>query len=137
MSSNAIKLKFPPSIKLSPVVNVSRLRPYHQPSPLQTITPPPPVEIEGELKYNVEQVLGSRLYCRKLQYLVKWEGYTTENNTLEPTSNITHAKDAVAEFHWLHSSAPQCIRSLSSLHFRPYINYTKTIAGISSKLNIP
>ena len=57
MSSNAVKLKFSPSIKLSPIVNISRLRPYHQPSPLQTITPPPPVEIEGELEYNVEQIL--------------------------------------------------------------------------------
>jgi Chromo (CHRromatin Organisation MOdifier) domain len=39
---------------------------------------PPPDEIEGEEEWEVEQILGKRHHGRgrKLQYLVRWKGYT-------------------------------------------------------------
>jgi len=60
ISPNAIKLKLPRTIKLHPVMNVSRLCPYKEPQITgQETTPAPPVEINGELEYEVEQILDS------------------------------------------------------------------------------
>ena len=67
---------------------------------------PPPEEIDGELEYHVEEVLDSRLRHGQLQYLVKWQGYTEENNTWEPTMNLEHATAVIAAFHTSHPSAP-------------------------------
>ena len=39
-----------------------------------------PVEVEGEEEYVVEEILDSRLRHNKLEFLVKWKGYTNENN---------------------------------------------------------
>ena len=97
---------------------------------------PPPVEIEGEFKYEVEQILNSRLYRGNLQYLVKWLGYTEEHNMWEPLSNITHADEAVKEFHCQYPAAPRHIQTLSSFQFRPIINHTDTPFGVILKLNL-
>jgi hypothetical protein len=59
-SSKAVQLKLLRSIKIHPVVNVSHIRPYRQSCiPQQTAPEPPPIEIEGEFKYEVEQILDS------------------------------------------------------------------------------
>ena len=63
ISLNAVRLKLPSSIKIRPVVNVSRIHPYKHAEILQQRAPePPPVEIDGELEYEVEQILDSRLH---------------------------------------------------------------------------
>jgi len=60
------------TVKLHPVMNVSWLCPYKEPQiTSQEATPAPPVEINGELEYEVEQILDSRLRHGQLQYLVK------------------------------------------------------------------
>jgi len=60
ISPNAIKLKLPRTVKLHPVMNVSQLRPYKEPRITgQEATPAPPVEINGELEYEVKQILDS------------------------------------------------------------------------------
>ena len=62
-SSNAVQLKLPHSIKIHPIINISHVRPYKLSQiPQQSAPEPPPVEIEGEFKYEVEQILNSRLY---------------------------------------------------------------------------
>ena len=63
ISPNAVKVKLPGSIKIHPVINVSRLRPQKEPTiPGQTESKPPPVEIDGKLEYEVEEILNSRIY---------------------------------------------------------------------------
>jgi hypothetical protein len=96
--------------------------------------PPPPVEIEGELEYEVEQILDSQLFRGKLQYLVKWVGYTEEHNTWEPAENLQHTQEAIDIFHRLHPSAPRRIRAM--LPFRPIENFTDTPEGFHCILNI-
>ena len=52
----------------------------------------PPLElIEGELEYEVKQVLATRCHRwkKKLQYLLKWKGYSATHNSWEPASNIS------------------------------------------------
>ena len=36
---------------------------------------------------------------RTTYYLVKWKGYSVEENTWEPKSHLSHAKEALKEFH--------------------------------------
>ncbi|KIM34667.1 hypothetical protein M413DRAFT_35908, partial [Hebeloma cylindrosporum] len=82
--------------------------------------PPPPELVEGEEEYVVEEILNSCMFRRKLQYLVKWEGYGVENNTWENADNLAHAADAVTDFHTWNPAAPCRIRALAfgSIPFR-------------------
>jgi len=57
VSSNAIELELPKSIKIHPVVNVSRVRLYKPQVKGQKKTPPKPVIIEGEEEFEVEKIL--------------------------------------------------------------------------------
>ena len=70
--------------------------------------PPPIITPEGDIEWEVHQVLDSRLFGRwkKLQYLVSWEGYGPEENSWEPTENLENAPDVVAQFYKSHPQAP-------------------------------
>jgi len=71
--------------RLHPVFNVVKLSPAPD-DPIigrRQNPPPPPELVDGEEKYIVEEILNSRMFRRKLQYLVKWEGYGIEGNTWE------------------------------------------------------
>ena len=73
-----------------------------------------------EEEYIVEEILNSRMFRRKLQYLVKWEGYGIEGNTWEYLENLNHAPEKVTEFHTKNPGAPRCMRALAfgSIPFR-------------------
>jgi len=83
--------------------------------------PPPPELVDGEEEYIVEKILNSRMFRRKLQYLVKWKGYGIEGNTWEYSENLNHAPEKVTEFHTKNPGAPRRIRTLafSSIPFHP------------------
>ena len=135
-SPNAVHLKLLWSIKIHLVVNVLHICPYIETCILQqTITALPPVKIKGEFEYKVKQILDSRLYQGKLQYLVKWLGYMEEHNTWEPLSNLSNAQEVIKLFHKTHPSAPQNIYTLQHFWFHPIKNLTQTPEGLSSALN--
>ena len=70
------RLKFSPDIKVHPIRHISELKPAaDDPYPGQVIERPPPVEIDGEEEWEVEEVLDSKIRYRKLQYLLKWIRY--------------------------------------------------------------
>jgi len=50
----------------------------------------------GGEEYVVEEILDSSLRPNKLEFLVKWEGYTNENNLWEPEDNCRNACNAIA-----------------------------------------
>jgi len=113
----------PPMRRLHPVFNVVKL----SPAPDDQIVgrrrnpPPPPELVDGEEEYIVEEILNSRMFRQKLQYLVKWEGYGIEGNTWEYSENLAHAPEKVTEFHTRNLGAPHCIHALTfgSIPFRP------------------
>ena len=76
----------------------------------------------------VEEILNSRVFRRRLQYLVKWEGYGMEGNTWEYSENIDNALEKVADFHRCNPAAPRRIRALAfgSIPFRPITLETQT-----------
>jgi chromobox protein 1 len=47
--------------------------------------------------FTVERIVGSRARGRKRQYLVKWEGYPSEENTWENEENI-FCKELIAQY---------------------------------------
>jgi len=61
--------------------------------------PQAPVEVEGEEEHIVEEILDSRLRRNKLEFLVKWEGYTNENNSWELEDNCRNACNTIAAFY--------------------------------------
>jgi hypothetical protein len=70
--SNTYKLRFPVSMQILPVFFSNKLRKApNDLLPDQRIEPPPLVEIDGELEWELNQILVSRLYYGKLRYRVK------------------------------------------------------------------
>ena len=102
-------LTLPTSWHIHPVFNESTLHPYRPPkfASQEKELPPPPMLVGGALEYEVETILDSRLCHGKLEYLVKWEGYPSEDNTWEPEGNLTNALPFIQEFHKKHPSAPR------------------------------
>ncbi|SOV04526.1 uncharacterized protein UDID_17112 [Ustilago sp. UG-2017a] len=110
ISSHAYRLQLPPSMKIHNVFHVDRLEPYVANTiPNRVQPPPPPVEVESDLEYEVEQILDSKVdhrYRDPLFYLVRWVGYGPDHNSWEPASNLTHASDLITEFHTANPTRP-------------------------------
>ena len=123
-----MKLKLPSSFRIHNVINISRLCPYKTPTPGQMVTPPEPIEIEGEPKYKVEEVLNSRLKRGKLEYLVKWSGYTEDHNIWESEDNCKNSRNLIEDFHKKNPSASCKLHAniFTSLVFKPYKNLTES-----------
>jgi len=98
ISSNAIKLELPKSIRIHPIVNVSRVQLYKPQVEGQKKTPPKPVIIEGEEEFEVEKIINKRTVRGKEKFLVRWKGYTAEEDTWESRENLENAKELVEEF---------------------------------------
>ena len=96
--------------KIHPVFNEALLTPYKPPTypQQQQPQPAPPVIVEGDEEYEVDEILDSRMRNSKLQYLVCWKDYPARVDwTWEPESNITHAPEAIKDFHTKNPSAPR------------------------------
>jgi len=83
VSSNAIELELPKSIRIHPVVNVSRVRLYKPQVEGQKKTLPKLVIIEGEEEFKVEKIINKRTVRGKKKFLVRWKGYMVEEDTWE------------------------------------------------------
>jgi hypothetical protein len=73
--------------------------------------PPEPIELDGDLEYEVTEILSSRLDRRRrepLMYLVKWAGYegTDEETSWIPAADLEHAPELVSEFHRQYPEMP-------------------------------
>ena len=138
-SSDLVELKLPPSFKIDAPINVSRLWPYKPPIILgQQITSQPPIDVEGEQEYVVEEILDSRLRRNKLEFLIKWEGYTDENNSWEPEDNCRNASRAIKDFYKQYPEAPRWIGRMQyeNLKFQPYQNFTEPNFTTISRLEL-
>ena len=70
ISSNAVELELPSTIKIHSVVNVSRIRRYVEQVKGQRKEQPAPVVIEGEEEWEVERILNKQRIRGKDKYLV-------------------------------------------------------------------
>jgi len=70
---------------------------------------PPPIIVDGEEEWEVEEILDSHWHQRRFHFLVKWKGFSREHNSWEAASNVK-APDLVMEYYRKHLAAPRHIR---------------------------
>jgi hypothetical protein len=135
LGPTTFKLALPAKSQQHPVFHASKFIWYHH----DTIgkrkpTNPPPLQIEGHNKFEVEAILDSKVHYRKVKYLVKWKGYDHSHNSWEPISHMSNSKALVKKFHNNHPDAPKPIlwtnpHSIAALFVRNVFNYASTEFG--------
>jgi len=98
ISPNVVRLELPSTVKIHPVVNVSRIRRYIGQVEEQKKERLAPVIIKGEEEWKVERILNKRKIRGKDKYLVRWKGFTAEVDTWEERENLKNAQEAIEEF---------------------------------------
>ena len=104
VNNNAYELDLPPQMQIHPVLNVSRLKAYHDGRvafPLRTradTRPPPALTSSDGDDYEVESILAKRGKGARTQYLVRWEGWPVWEATWERRQNLDGAAEALDAF---------------------------------------
>ena len=109
-------LRLPDTIcGVHPIFHVSMLEPtIPNEIPNHVQSPPPPIDVQGELEYEVlDSKIDKRRSC-KLLYLVRWLGYenTDEEFSWLPATELDHAKDLIFKFHTAYPAKPGPLNSL-------------------------
>jgi len=112
LSPVTFKLEWPDRLtRIHPVFHASKLIPYTESTiEGQKPTLAPPEMIEGHEEWEVKEILDSRRRRRKLEYLVRWEGCTPDEDTWEPVANLKNAPLIIEKFHQDH---PHAVRNIS------------------------
>ena len=98
VSSNAVKLRLPSSMRIHPVVNVSRIVRYKEQIKGQKKEEGKPVEVEGVEEWEVEKILNKKKIRGVDKYLIWWKGFTAEGDTWEKKENLKNAEELIEEF---------------------------------------
>ena len=104
------ELEIPKQYKIHPVFHTSLLEPFKAntiPGRIQAI--PPPILINDEEEFEVENILDSKFQRKRLYYLVNWKGYPYSQNTWEPAP-LQNSDRLVQEFHINNPTKPKPIR---------------------------
>jgi hypothetical protein len=112
VSKVAYQLQLPSTMsRIHPVFHISKLKAYHDgssdfPARKQLPIRPAPQLLpdSDEQAWEVERVIGKRTRRvgrsgnKRVEYLVLWKNYPEWERTWEPSTNLTHAPDAVNEY---------------------------------------
>ena len=104
VSPVAYKLELPLTWTIHDVFHASLLTPYHETSQHgDNFTRPPPDLVDNLEEFEVEEVINHRHFGKKrrLQYLIKWKGYPTADNTWEPADQV-FAPELIRRYHVKH-----------------------------------
>ena len=117
--SHSYTLRLPDTLcGVHPIFHVSMLEPTTPnkiPNHVQPL--PPPVDVQGELEYEIAEVTDSKIdrhrSC-KLLYLVRWLGYENTNEEFSwlPTTELEHAKELVSDFHSAYPDKPGLLSNM-------------------------
>ena len=113
LSPTAVQLQLPVSWKIHPTFHVVKLRPFIEDRSMhpEEVPPPPDLDDDGELQYEVEEVLDSRRNKRRrnlLEYKVHWKGYPREDDSWLPHSELQDtAPELLQEFHDRYPKKPR------------------------------
>jgi hypothetical protein len=110
ISKNAYRLTLPSKWNaIHPVFHVSLLEPAKDLFPGKTHPPPEPVNVQDHLEWEVSRILDSRLRKGKLQYLVEWTGFQSDEDrtSWEPAQHLWNSPDLVQDFHTTYPQKPR------------------------------
>ena len=93
------RLTLPVRWKIHPMFHAVLLSPYQETTIHGLNYPqPPPDLIEGESEYEIEAILSHCKRGRGYQFLIKWKGYSSADNSWEPESNLTHSREFLTSY---------------------------------------
>jgi hypothetical protein len=104
-----VELELPSTMRIHPIVHVSKLKPYKPisedvfPNRNQLVRPPPVIDDEDGQFYEIEKVIGKRKKKKGkrsiIQYLVQWHGYPADEVTwISKDDFSTGAMELIDEF---------------------------------------
>jgi len=119
--------------QLHPVFNIIKLSAAPEDPILgrKPQAPPPPIVVDGEEEWEVEEILNSCWHRRRFQFLVKWKGFSREHNSWEVASNVK-APDLIVEYYRKHPAAQDTSARLTSTPFsipEPLLRDAATLEG--------
>ena len=89
-------------MKIHPVFHNSLLKPYHDTKEHgpNYKKPAPEIVNDKEEHFEIETILMARPTCNRksTQYLIKWKGYPTSENSWLPKKELTNAKELLDQF---------------------------------------
>lgn len=102
----AYELRLPPSMHIHPTFHVSLLEKVtiNQFSDRQH-SEPPPILVEGQEEFQVQEILNSRITRNRLFYLIDWLGYPPSERSWTDSDEV-HAPDLVRNFHEKYPEKP-------------------------------
>jgi hypothetical protein len=97
----AFKLDLPNRLRMHNVFHVSLLRVYKEGK--KPRSPDIPECIEGEYEYTVEKIIRHRYeqsgkYKQVLEYLITCKGYSSVNDSWEPSTSLFNCEEIVAKY---------------------------------------
>ena len=98
VSLNAVRLRLPSSMRIHPVINVSRIVRYKEQVKGQKKEEGKPIEVEGVEEWEVEKVLNKKKIRGVEKYLIRWKGFTAEGDTWERKENLKNTEKLIEEF---------------------------------------
>jgi hypothetical protein len=113
ISPSAYRLQLPDGLqRLHDVYHTSLLRlDTNDPLPGQIQEPPPPIEVNGEQEWEVQEILDSRYYYARCQYRVKWKGHEPDLKWYN-SDGFENASEITKKYHnqYPNKPAPRSLR---------------------------
>ena len=98
-------LDLPTSIRIHDVFYSNLLQLWAtDPLPGQHNKPDPPIVVDGEEEWEVDNILDGK--SKKLLFQVKWKGYDKDKQWY-PASDFDHAKELIDDFYKCHPIKPR------------------------------
>ena len=105
LSPIVYQLRLPKTWKIHLVFHASLLSPYRENEVHGKNFPaPPPDLIEGEEEYEIEKIRRHRGTPSTLSFLIRWKGYSAEEDSWVPEQNLKNASSALTAYKKLHPS---------------------------------